>query len=266
MQKYSFALFLKLWNEEQKYTTPSIHYNIVEWLETSWNTGQKRLVLLAFRACGKSTLVGLYSAWLLWQDPDLRILVLAADSSLACKMVRSIKKIIEKHPLTTHLKPTKTDQWAADRFTINRQRELRDPSVLAAGVTMNITGSRADVIIYDDVEVPNTSDSPDKRENLRDRLRESNFILSPNGLQLYIGTPHSYFSIYAKTPRAEIGEEEIFLNNFNRYELPILDAENNSVWPEHYTNKDIELLRLQSGPKICGADDVATCQYSRKPP
>ncbi len=248
MQTHDFAVFLELWNMTQRYTTPSIHYRMAVWLQTSWERGDKRLLLMAFRASGKSTLVGLFSAWLLWRDPECRILVLAAESSLASKMVRNIRKTIEKHPLTTHLIPKNPDQWASDRFTINRHRELRDPSVLAAGVSANITGCRADIIIYDDVEVPNTSDTMNKRETLRERLEESNFILSPNGGQLYVGTPHSYFSIYADEPRLEVGEDESFLSIFKRLKIPVLGKDKKSVWPEQYSDEDISLLQKQSGP------------------
>lgn len=248
MQTKDFAVFLELWNMTQGYITPSIHHRMATWLQTSWETGDKRLLLMAFRASGKSTLVGLFSAWLLCRDPDLRILVLAAESSLASKMVRNIKRTIEKHPLTKHLIPNNPDQWASDRFTIKRNLELRDPSVLAAGVTANITGNRADVIIYDDVEVPNTCGTQEKRENLRERLSESNFILVPNGTQLYVGTPHSYFSIYADKPREEIGEKNTYLSNYKRYEQPLLTKKNESVWPEQFSNKNIDILRRQSGP------------------
>ncbi|MBR5575034.1 MAG: hypothetical protein IKV93_00635 [Alphaproteobacteria bacterium] len=55
---------------------------------------------------------------------------------------------------------------------------------------------RADLIICDDVEVPNTCNTPQKRENLRERLRELDFILSPTGTMIYIGTPHTLDSIY----------------------------------------------------------------------
>ncbi|MDR0727234.1 MAG: hypothetical protein LBF37_04200 [Rickettsiales bacterium] len=56
---------------------------------------------------------------------------------------------------------------------------------------------RADLIICDDVEVPNTSNTSGKRdENLRNRLRELDFILSPNGAMIYIGTPHTMDTIY----------------------------------------------------------------------
>lgn len=248
LQKADFTVFLELWNMTQTYTTPSIHYRMAAWLQNSWNRGDTRLLLTAFRASGKSTITGLFSAWVLWRDPDLRILVLAAEESLASKMVRNIRKIIEKHPLTRHLIPTNPDQWAADRFTINRKKELRDPSVLSAGINSNVTGNRADIIIYDDVEVPNTCGTAEKRLSLRKRIRESNFILVPGGTQLYIGTPHSYFSIYADAPKVELDEEEVFLPNYKRLSLPILDKKNKSIWPEQFSEKDIDILKKQAGP------------------
>jgi hypothetical protein len=120
--------------------------------------------------------------------------------------------------------------------------------MLGMGVTSNITGSRADIIIYDDVEVPNTCNNVEKREALRTRLQESNFILVPDGTQLYVGTPHSYFSIYADTVREEINEKITFLDKFKRFFLPVLDANKNSVWPELFSKGAIDLLEKQSGP------------------
>ena len=113
------------------------------------------------------------------RNPDIRILVLSADLALARKMVRNVKRIIEKHPLTKTLKPEKIDQWGSEKFTVNRKMELRDPSMLAKGITTNLTGTRADIIICDDVEVPKTSDSHGKRESLREKLLELDYILTP---------------------------------------------------------------------------------------
>ena len=72
---------------------------------------------------------------------------------------------------------------------MRRPLTQRDPSLLARGITANITGSRADVVICDDVEVPNTCNTPGKREQLRERLAEISYVLVPGGLQLYVGTP-----------------------------------------------------------------------------
>ncbi len=207
----------------------------------------KRLLLMAFRACGKSTLVGLYCAWLLYRDPNLRILVLAADLDLARKMVRNIKRIIEKHPVCRPLIPSRKDQWAAGRFTVSRKAEWRDPSVLARGVGTNLTGSRADVIICDDVEVPKTCDTSLKREQLREWLKELDFIRTPDGTQIYMGTPHSWYSLYADTPRKEIGEETPFLHGFLRLVVPVLNTRQQSVWPQRFSNEMLSQIRASSG-------------------
>ena len=115
-----FRQFVWLWNRCQGQATPRLHLEIAEWLGRSWRGGDRRLVMLVFRSAGKSTLVGIFCAWLLAHDPNLRILVLAAEHDLARKMVRNVKRIIERHPLTRDLMPTRADQWAADQFTVRR--------------------------------------------------------------------------------------------------------------------------------------------------
>lgn len=97
--------------------------------------------------------------------------------------------------MTGHLKPERLDQWAADQFTVRRDVELRDPSMLAKGIGANITGLRADLIICDDVEVPRNCDTALKRMDLREKLEELDYILTPQGMQLYIGTPHTFYTI-----------------------------------------------------------------------
>ena len=245
----SFVEFSVLWNQTMGQRTPRLHINMARWLEKAWENGETRLLLMAFRSAGKSTLVGLFAAWLLYRNPNLRIMVLAADGTLAGKMVRNVKRIIERHPCTAGvLKPRSPDQWASERFTVQRDMELRDPSMIGRGVSSNITGSRADIVICDDVEVPLTSDSAEKREALRERLNEMNYVLVAGGMQLYMGTPHHFYSIYADEPRYEIGEEEIFLSGFKRLCIPVLGNDGQSAWPERYDAETIAQIRRATGP------------------
>ncbi|MBL8668912.1 MAG: phage terminase large subunit [Rhodospirillales bacterium] len=244
----AFAAFVWIWNNRQGQPTPRLHLRIARWLADRWEAGDRELLLLAFRNSGKSTLVGLFCAWLLAHDRNLRILVLAGDFALAKKMVRNVKRIIERHPLTAALKPAHADQWASDQFTIRRSAELRDPSMLAKGIAANITGLRADVVICDDVEVPNTCDTVVKRLDLRDRLLELEYVLVPGGLQMYVGTPHTFYSIYAAEVRPEAGEAQPLLASFRRLELPLLDEHGRSRWPERFTPQRIEAIRSRTGP------------------
>lgn len=247
MKPCTYLEFVWIWNRLQGLDTPVLHRRICRWLNARWTNGDHHLILLAFRAAGKSTLVGLYCAWLLHRNPNLRILVLAAEQDLASRMVRNVKRLIERHPLTPGLRPDQADQWASDRFTIRRDQELRDPSMLARGIGANLTGSRADVIICDDVEVPNTCDTAPKRADLRARMSEADYILTPGGTQLYVGTPHSYYTIYATDTRPEIGETAPFLDGYQRLEIPILKADGTPCWPERYGIDAIDALRRRHG-------------------
>jgi hypothetical protein len=214
-----FLEFLWLWNQRSAQDTPAIHRRIARWLMARRDAGDRRLLLMAFRGCGKSTLIGLWCAWLLLRNPSARILVVAADAPLATRMVATVRRILESHPLCAELLPDVPENWAADRFTVVRPGALRDPSMLAQGISGNITGARADIIICDDVEVAGNCDTPGKRAALRERLAELEFILTPGGTILFVGTPHCEESLY-RDPK----HEDAFLRSYRRLVLPIMNA------------------------------------------
>lgn len=235
--------FVWVWNAAQGQGTPAVHRSILRWLAARRREDDRRLLLMAFRGCGKSTLVGLFCAWWLLRDPDARILVLAADQPLAVKMVATVRRILERHPLCRHLLPEQPEAWAMDRFTVARRAVLRDPSVLAQGLGGNITGARADLIVCDDVEVAGNCDTPDKRALLRERLVETEFVLVPGGTILTVGTPHCAETLYAAA-----GQLGAWLSGYRRLVIPLLDAAGDSAWPERFPPSEIEALRSRVGP------------------
>lgn len=238
-----FVEFAWIWNRVQGQEMPEVHRRIARWLGARRRAEDRRLLLMAFRGCGKSTLVGLYCAWWLSRDPEARILVLAADQALATKMVATVRRILERHPLCAALLPEAAEAWAMDRFTVARRSVLRDPSMLAQGLGGNITGARAELIICDDVEVAGNCDTPAKRAELRERLRETEFVLTPGGTILYVGTPHCAESLYLHPAQGGA-----FLAGYRRLTVPLLDAEGRSAWPERFAPAGIEALRLRVGP------------------
>ncbi|BAI73117.1 hypothetical protein AZL_024790 [Azospirillum sp. B510] len=247
----SFTGFVRGWNDMVELRTPAHHARMAGWLERHMAGDNRRMLLMAFRGSGKSTLVGLFAAWLLRRDPNRRLLVLAADMRLAMKMVRNVKRILERHPGCGDLKPParERDQWAADRFTVLRPMELRDPSMAAAGIGGNITGSRADVVICDDVEVPRNADTAVKRAALRERLLELDYVLVPGGAQLYVGTPHAQDSLYAE--EADDGGPP-FLDGFERLVLPVYTEDERGnrsyAWKERFGEAHVARIRKSTGP------------------
>jgi hypothetical protein len=242
-----FMEFAWVWNRLQRQDTPPPHRRIARWLQARWDGGDRRLLLMAFRGCGKSTMVGLFCAWRLLRRPETRILVLAADQALAVKMVSTVRRILERHPLCRALLPETAENWAMDRFTVARDAVLRDPSMLAQGLGGNITGARADLIICDDVEVAGNSDTPGKREELRQRLAEVEFVLTPGGTVLFVGTPHCAETLYLH-PAQGTAEGEAFLDGYRRLTIPLLDPEGGSAWPDRFPLAAIEALRRRVGP------------------
>lgn len=233
--------FVWIWMELQKLTVPPHHKKMCDFLSDIYeNQSDKNALLMAFRNSGKSTIIGLFCAYILWKNPNTRILILSADHELAKKMVRNIKRIIEKHPMTVHLKPAKKEEWASDCFTINRTADLRDPSVLARGLQGNITGSRADLIICDDVEVPKTCDTSAKRNDLRLKLSELDYVLTPGGMMVYVGTPHTAETIYNVS-------SDGFLSGWHLLKIPILNKSGCSNWPTRYSVDKINSIRRRSG-------------------
>lgn len=191
-----FYNFLDEWNEVLGFTTPSHHKEIMKFLVSVLDEEAHKGLLMAFRHSGKSTVVGIFAACALYLRPETRILILSAESGLSSRMVAHIRHILENHPRCVDLVPNVKKEWAQGRITVNRPIGIREPSVICQGVHGNITGMRADLIICDDVEVPNTCNTAQKREALRERLRELDFILSPTGSMIYIGTPHTMDTIY----------------------------------------------------------------------
>jgi hypothetical protein len=68
-----FLEFAWIWNHVQHQPTPAPHRRIARWLQARHDGGDQRLLLMAFRGCGKSTMVGLFCAWRLLRAPDTRI-------------------------------------------------------------------------------------------------------------------------------------------------------------------------------------------------
>jgi hypothetical protein len=188
--------FMDSWNAMLGLKTPKHHEKIMRFFVEAYESRPHRALLTAFRHSGKSTVVGIFAAWVLKTRPEARIMILSAEQTLSSRMVGHIRHIMENHPDCGEMLPDVKKEWAARKLTITRPIGIREPSVICQGVHGNITGLRSDLIICDDVEVPNTANTAAKREILRERLRELDFILSPRGCIIYIGTPHAADTIY----------------------------------------------------------------------
>lgn len=188
----SFVAFFLKWAEYKRWKVPEIHVLICHWLETFSRIG----VLLAFRGASKSNILGCWVAFRLWKDRNYHALVQGADDKLARKVSRHAKDVIRRHPWLREENMINAADWALERFSVLGNEDPRDPSCAAHGIMSNVTSSRANEAINDDVEVPKNIKTADARDKLRERLDEQTHILVPGGRKLYVGTPHTHNSLY----------------------------------------------------------------------
>jgi hypothetical protein len=190
-QPVGFVAFFMIWARIMRWTVPPLHLVICEWLERCHEPVR---VLTVFRGAAKSTIYAVFKAWRLYRDPALRNLIWSEDTKLAKKMTRDVISILRRHPLCRGILPQANP--GTEEFWVAGATDARNPSMAAYGVMSNATGSRADNIDFDDIEVPKNIGNAEAREKLRQRISEATHIIVPGGQKTYIGTPHTHDSLY----------------------------------------------------------------------
>lgn len=156
----------------------------------------RRFILQAFRGIGKSFITCAFVVWKLWNNPDLKIMIVSANKDRADANSVFIKRIIDLLPFLHELKPRAGQRDSALSFDVGPARPDHSPSVKSVGVTGGMTGSRADILIADDVEVPGNSGTQSARDHLGELVKEFDAILKPEGTIIYLGTPQTEMTLY----------------------------------------------------------------------
>lgn len=170
-----------------------IQIDIAQFLQ---NPPSDRVIIQGFRGVAKSFLTCAYAVWRLWSDRDLKVLIISASSDRADANARFIKSIINTLPFLEDMKASKEQLDTQNLFSVGGAKADISPSVKSVGITGQITGTRADLLISDDVEVPKNSGTQLQRDKLAEAVKEYDAILKPNGQIIYLGTPQNEASLY----------------------------------------------------------------------
>lgn len=170
-----------------------IQVDIAQFLQ---NPPSDRVIIQGFRGVAKSFLTCAYAVWRLWSDRDLKVLIISASSDRADANARFIKSIINTLPFLEDMKASKEQLDTQNLFSVGGAKADISPSVKSVGITGQITGTRADLLISDDVEVPKNSGTQLQRDKLAEAVKEYDAILKPNGQIIYLGTPQNEASLY----------------------------------------------------------------------
>ncbi|GGD03528.1 phage terminase large subunit [Pyruvatibacter mobilis] len=214
-----------------------VQYDIAAYLQH----GPDRKIIEAFRGVGKSWITAAYVVWRLYLDPHVNILVVSASKERSDQFSTFAKRLIAEMPVLAHLRPRPGCRDSNIMFDVGPARASHSPSVKSVGIFGQLTGSRADEIVADDVEVPKNSETQVMRDKLAERVKEFDAIIKPDiGKVTYLGTPQCEQSLYNVLPQ-------------RGYEI--------RVWPAQYPDEKVRLAygdRL--APMVAEALDLGTAQ------
>jgi hypothetical protein len=163
--------------------------------------GGPRIQLQMFRGCGKSWVTAAFVLWTLYCDVNKKVLVVSASKQRADDFSLFVQRCIMDFPFLQHLDNSgKDNRWSRVAFDVKGAEPSQSPSVKSVGITSAMVGSRADLIVPDDIESPINSATDIQREKLLQLTTEFESILipKPSSRIIYLGTPQSLFTVYSK--------------------------------------------------------------------
>jgi hypothetical protein len=162
--------------------------------------GPKRRIIEGFRGVGKSYVTVAFVIWLLLRDPQHKVMVVSAGEERATAFSIFVKRLISEMSILHHLRPKLGQRTSNEAFEVGPATAGGSPSVKSVGITGQLTGSRADTIIADDIEIPKNSETQNQRDKLAELIKEFDSVLKPGGNIVYLGTPQTEQSLYNRLP------------------------------------------------------------------
>ena len=173
-----------------------VQYDIAEYLQH----GPRREVIEAFRGVGKSYITSAFVVHQLLLNPEIKVLVVSASKNRADDFSTFTQRLINDMPVLHHLKPREEQRASKISFDVGPAGPSHSPSVKSVGITGQLSGSRADIIVADDIEIPNNSATQMMRDKLAEAVKEFDAVLKPDGRIIYLGTPQTEMSLYEELP------------------------------------------------------------------
>lgn len=234
------------------YLYGDIHKEFFKWMQDYNLYGQReelsanKLIMLP-RAHLKSHMVATWCCWMITRHPEITIFYVSATAELALIQLNAIKNILESGvfqrywPEYINPQEGKREKWSETKIIIDHPKRklegVRDATITTAGLTTNTTGWHADVIVSDDLVVPENAYTEKGREDVSKKASQFTSIRNAGGFTLACGTRYHPNDIYAtwKTQTYEVYDEETgeLLDNKPVWEIKeyAVETDNRFIWP-----------------------------------
>jgi len=171
------------------------------------------------RAHLKSHMVATWSAWVVTNHPEVTIIYLSATSTLAEIQLFAIKNILgssrylKLFPEYVNPEVGKRELWNSKSISIDHIKRvdegIRDATIATAGLTTNTTGWHADIVVPDDLVVPENAYTVEGRESVSKKASQFTSIRNAGGFTMACGTRYHPSDVYEtwKGQEYEVYEE-----------------------------------------------------------
>lgn len=177
------------------FDTTDIQEDIADFMQN----GPRLRMVMAQRGEAKSTLAALYAVWRIIQRPSTRVLIVSAGEDQASEVATLVVRLINTWDILECYRPDRMagDRTATSAYDVHYSLKGLDksPSVACVGITSNLPGKRADLLIPDDIESNKNGLSATQRAQILHLTKEFTSICT-HGDILYLGTPQSKDSVY----------------------------------------------------------------------
>lgn len=194
------------------YMYGDVHYEIFKWMQEYYLFGQgnslssNKLIMLP-RAHLKSHMVATWCAWVITRHPEVTILYTSATAELAETQLFAIQNIFLSREyqryFPEYINPQEglRERWSQRKLSVDhrkrKQEGIRDATISTAGLTTNTTGWHADIIVADDLVVPENAYTEDGRESVSKKASQFTSIRNAGGFTMACGTRYHPADIYA---------------------------------------------------------------------
>jgi phage terminase large subunit-like protein len=201
--------FAKLVNPGYMYG--EVHKEVYRWMQDYALFGQgdgltaNKLIMLP-RAHLKSHMVATWCAWVITRHPEVTMLYVSATAELAEVQLFDIKNILGGSTYTRffpeYINPQegKRQKWSTKKVIIDhikRTKEgIRDATIATAGLTTNTTGWHADIVVSDDIVVPENAYTEEGRDSVRKKTSQFTSIRNAGGFTMACGTRYHPADVY----------------------------------------------------------------------
>lgn len=188
----------------------TLHKKLFRFLQRN----EKDQLALLPRGHQKSQCIATWAAWWITKHPETTIVYLSATEDLATQQLYSIKAILEGEihrrywPDMIVSDESKREEWNFKNIKVDHplRKELgvRDRTVAARSVGSNTTGLHADVLIFDDLVVPDNAYTEEGRRKVNAAYSQFSSVLNTGGITKAVGTRYHGRDIYATMLDAEV--------------------------------------------------------------